>query len=77
MAVREVPGDNIASIFKKSGKDDCGSYLLVSLTSVKENHGADALESCAKVHGRLGGDMGQLAWFHQGQVLPDQPISLL
>ena len=34
-------------------------------------------ESYAKAHGMQGSDMGELAWFQQGQVLPDQPSGLL
>ena len=37
----------------------------------------DAPGSCAKAHGREGGDRGQPAWLHQEQVLPNQPGGLL
>jgi len=43
----------------------------------KEDHGADLPGSYAKVQEREGWDMGQPARLHQGQVLPDQPRSLL
>ena len=31
--------------------------------------------NCAKAHGELEGDLGQPAWFLQGQVLPDHLVA--
>lgn len=41
-----------------------------------EDHRTDPPGCYAKAHGGQGGDWGQPAWLHQGQVLSDQPSGL-
>ncbi|KAJ7408368.1 hypothetical protein BTVI_01033 [Pitangus sulphuratus] len=53
------------------------SDLSASPLCLGKVHGTDPPRSYAKAHGGQGGDSGQPARLHQGQVLPDQPSGLL
>ena len=61
-------------IFKKGWKEDPGNYRTASLTSVPGKIMEQILLEDMLRHM---GDLRQLAWLHQGQVLPDQPSGFL
>ena len=51
--------------------------LLTLHLNTGKHHGADPPGIYAEAFRRVGEGMGQLAWLHQGQVLPDQPNGFL
>ena len=62
---------NIIPIFKKGKRDDCRNYRPISLTSV-----LGKIMELILLELMLG-HMEKPAWLHQGQILLDQPSSLL
>ena len=67
---------SVTPIYRKDHKENLGNYRPVSL-GAREGYGTDDLEWDHTASAGQPGDQAQPAWFHERQILLDQPDLLL